>query len=223
MSIHALAVPLLVGTVAVLIYAEFRKILVLIYIFKPLSTLLVISVAILGILSNLEGIDSFALLIVLGLVLSFGGDLALMPPDSPGKFRIGLLLFLAAHLSYIAAFRSHAAWSRPDLLIAAVLLIVGIGYFLILRPGLGAMTGPVAAYILIITMMLSRALSTLFVDEVPAAQARYIAAGASLFFLSDLILSANRFLKPWRWERFSLVFYFGGQLCLALSVSAAGG
>ena len=41
--------------------------------------------------------------------------------------------------------------------------------------------------------------------------------GALLFYASDLILAANRFWRPWQYNRISLGFYYSGQLLIALS------
>jgi hypothetical protein len=44
-----------------------------------------------------------------------------------------------------------------------------------------------------------------------------ILTGALLFYISDIMLAANRFWKPWRYNRISLAFYYGGQLLIALA------
>ena len=189
----------------------------LIYVFKPVSTLLVIAVAVAAAYSS-GGVGNFNLLIILGLIFSLGGDLALMPPDTQNRFRIGLILFLTAHVLYLAAFWKLGAWALPDLLIGAGLLVVVVSYYMLLRPNLGSMKIPVIIYILVICLMVSRASSTLFAGNVSREKAVLMFVGAILFLLSDVMLSANRFWKPWKYERSSLAFYFSGQLCFALSV-----
>jgi hypothetical protein len=46
-----------------------------------------------------------------------------------------------------------------------------------------------------------------------------IATGAVLFYISDIILAASRFWRPWRYHRLSLAFYYSGQLLIALAAS----
>jgi hypothetical protein len=41
-----------------------------------------------------------------------------------------------------------------------------------------------------------------------------VLVGAALFYISDVILAANRFWKPWEYNRISLGFYYGGQLLI---------
>ncbi len=218
-AVYSLAV-----TAGICIFAEIRRIKKIIYIFKPLSTLIIIAVAAAGILDGGkfpgEAAGITGLLIIAALLFSLGGDVVLMPPDSPKRFRIGLILFFLAHILYIAAFWPLGSWQRIDLVIALVLLVIGGGYYRLLLPKLGRMKIPVALYVLVISLMVSRALSVTTAGTVPKSRAGLIAAGAVLFFFSDIILSANRFWKPWRFERISLAFYFSGQLCLALAAGS---
>jgi multisubunit Na+/H+ antiporter MnhB subunit len=65
----------------------------------------------------------------------------------------------------------------------------------------------------------SRAVSTLSSPELGARQAVMVAVGAVLFYVSDVILAASRFWKPWEYRRISLAFYYGGQLLIALAAS----
>ena len=215
---HA-ALPLLAVTVTALIIAEFRGANRAIYVFKPASTSLIIAMAAVGAWTN-GAPDLYGLLVIGGLVLSLGGDAALMPPDTPGRFRLGLALFLAAHLAYIVAFWPLSGWAPADILLTVGVAVIAGAFFLVLNPKLGAMRGPVIGYILIISLMLNRAVSTLFSGTADPVRAGRIAVGAALFFVSDVILAANRFWRPWRFHRLSLAFYFAGQASIALSVAA---
>lgn len=38
-----------------------------------------------------------------------------------------------------------------------------------------------------------------------------------MFSISDLMLAVNRFRRPFKYHRFSLAFYYGGQFLIALS------
>jgi uncharacterized membrane protein YhhN len=104
----------------------------------------------------------------------------------------------------------------------AVLLALALAIFLYLKPGLGEMKVPVVFYILIISFMVNRAVSVSFGDFFTPVQAIVIAAGAVLFYISDVILAAARFRTQWRYNRISLAFYYSGQACLALSAGMFG-
>jgi uncharacterized membrane protein YhhN len=185
------------------------------YVFKPLSTVLVIVVALLSLLVP-SARPAFTLWVVVGLVLSLGGDVALML-RTERWFLIGLVSFLLAHVVYSIGFTLWNGFHMQDLITAAVLLALAVGVYLYLRPGLGSMQGPVLFYILVICFMVNRAASTFFGQAFTPTQAWLLTVGASLFWLSDLMLAANRFRRPFQAEPLGLFLYYGGQLLIALS------
>ena len=74
---------------------------------------------------------------------------------------------------------------------------------------------PVRAYITVISLMVVFAFGTR-----GAGGSRYIVAGATLFFLSDLSVAALRLVETaWPTYVLGLPAYYTAQVCLALSVS----
>lgn len=210
-------VPFLALTVSLLVRAQFQRSQQQVYLFKPLSTLLVIVVALLSLTTS--GVQpSFTLGITLGLILSMGGDVALMFKTSKA-FLLGLILFLLAHVVYSIAFTVPNGFHPQDLVTTLVLLAIAIPAYLFLLPGLNGMRLPVILYILVICFMVNRAISTFFGNAFTTTQAWLIALGAILFWLSDLLLAINRFRTPFRLEPLGLFLYYGGQLLIALSPS----
>lgn len=210
-------IPFLVVTVILVVRSELEGNSQQIYILKPLSTLLVIAVALLSLLTP-NAQPSYTLWITLGLVLSLGGDVALMF-ESNKAFRMGLVLFLLAHIVYCIAFTLPNGVYPQDLVTGAVLLAVGVAVLLYLRPGLGSMQAPVIVYVLVLCLMVNRAVSTFFGDAFTTTQAWLLTVGAVLFLLSDLVLAINRFRHPFEANRFGLFLYYAGQLLIALSPS----
>lgn len=208
-------IPPLVVTVTLLIWAEFRGARRQVYLWKPLSTLLVIAVAMLS-FGAADAKTGYTVGVLVGLFFSLGGDVALMF-DSERAFVIGLLLFLLAHVAYAVTFTLFAGFHPGDLVSGAVLLALAAVAYLYLRPGLGAMKAPVVAYILIISLMVNRAVGAFFSPDFTATQAWLMSLGATFFWISDLMLAVNRFRRPFAYHRLSLAFYYGGQLFIALS------
>ena len=103
-----------------------------------------------------------------------------------------------------------------------VLLAAGVGFYKLIQPNLGTMRVPVIVYILVISAMVSRAVSTLASPVFSGTQAALIVVGAVLFYVSDIILAAARFWRPWKVHRISLIFYYGGQTLIALTASYFG-
>ena len=215
--VQLMPIPFLSVSVTLLIRARLKLSDRQIYFFKPISTLLVILVALLSFTT--PGLQpAYSIWIEVGLVLSLGGDVALMFKSSRA-FVTGLVLFLLAHIMYAVAFTVPNGFHAQDLFVGLVLLAVAVAVYLYLKPGLGSMKGPVILYILVICIMVSRAVSTFFGDAFTTAQAWLITLGAILFWFSDLVLAVNRFRYPFRLEALGLYLYYGGQLLIALSPS----
>jgi uncharacterized membrane protein YhhN len=150
-----------------------------------------------------------------GLVLGLLGDVALLGA-SERRFMAGLSAFLLGHLAYVAAFlpvgpQSLVAALPGVVLVVALVVLVGRP---VLRaaaaqggPGLGV---AVAAYMLVIGAMVVTAWGT---------GEPLVAAGASVFMVSDAVLAHARFVRPWR--RASLlvmVTYHLGQVLIVLGL-----
>lgn len=176
---------------------------------KPIPVLCVLAS-----LLPLQGRD--ARLIALGLSLSVVGDVCL--ETSPRLFVPGLVAFLLAHVMYIAAFvgRTRALHVARLVPVAAF----GVAAFSYFEPTLGAMKGPVLAYIVTICAMMWRALAQ--VGELPGAQRRAWAAaiGALCFAASDTMVAYARFVAPSVESKIVLMMlYWAAQALIAASAA----
>lgn len=210
-------IPILLVTVVLLVRAKFLDYRAQEYTFKPISTLLVIAVAVLSLLSA-GARPEFSYWVIGGLVLSLVGDVALML-RSNRWFLIGLVFFLLAHIVYAIGFSLFNGFHPQDAICGAVLLVFGASVVAYLWPGLGSMKMPVLAYVLVILFMVDRALSGFFGTTFSQTQAWLLGLGAVFFMLSDLLLAVNRFRRPFRAEPLGLFLYYSGQLLIALSPS----
>lgn len=138
--------------------------------------------------------DTFSRKIVLALLLSWIGDVALMFHGT-GMFIAGLSAFLSAHLVYIYYFRSIRSSKtsylkrRPVMLLAVVVFVFELLY--ILWPGLGSMALPVSIYAIVIGTML--AFASWQYGKVSDRTAILFMIGALCFVLSDAMLAIARF------------------------------
>ncbi len=184
-----------------------------VYIFKPLTTFLIIVLA-----ASLpaEPNGRYRLAILLGLVLSLAGDVLLMLPGD--RFVPGLVAFLLTHLAYLAAFTSEA----PFAAVPAAFVVFAIAEAPILFvtwPKLHRrLRLPVLVYAAILGAMAAQALTQALLFPVPAAVAA--ALGAALFVVSDSTLVVNRFVRPFRLAPLViLATYYTAQTLIALSVA----
>jgi uncharacterized membrane protein YhhN len=211
-------IPVLVIAFFLLIRAEILQKRRQVFIFKPMATLLVITTALLSLLESTRN-GTYTIGVLMGLLLSLGGDVALMFDEDPRAFALGLVLFLLAHIAYTIVFTLLGRFSAWDGLSFSLLLAAGVGFYTLIQANLGKLRLPVIAYMIVISVMVSRAASALVSPLFRPGQALMIVGGAVLFYISDVILAANRFWRPLRYNRISLAFYYGGQLLIALAAS----
>ena len=215
-----LPIPLLVITVALTILGDLRAKQKQIYLYKPLSTLLVMLVCLLSLTrSNAE--PGYTWAILLGLFFSLGGDVALMFTSSKA-FLAGVGCFLLAQVVYGVTFATRGALAGSWLGTAIVLLILFVALLAYLYPHLGRMRVPVMVYAAVISFMVLAAVGARQSARFSATQSALVAVGAVLFYISDIILAVNKFAHPFRYARLAnLSAYYAGQVLIALSAAYA--
>lgn len=157
-------------------------------------------------------------LILLGLVFCLGGDVFLALPQK-NMFLLGLVSFLIGHVFYVLAFLTVAGMN--GFAIIGTLLTIGIsaGVYKWLKPNLGTMKIPVIFYILVISAMLCGASSILGETDLVRQGRLLVFIGALSFYVSDLFVARDRFLKDAFLNRMlGLPLYYAGQFMLAFSV-----
>ena len=158
---------------------------------------------------------TFGRFLLAGLILSWCGDMFLIG-SSRTAFLSGLAAFLLAHVAYVTAF-IRLGYDRTWTITAAVpVTIVAIVVFAWLQPHMPAdLDMPVRAYVAVISLMVIFAFGTR-----GAGGPVLVLVGALLFFVSDLSVAALRIVQTdFPTNVWGLPFYYGGQVCLALSIS----
>jgi uncharacterized membrane protein YhhN len=194
--------------------AEYRGPRWQVYLFKPLTTVLLLLVAAVALTAHGA---RYQRALILGLACSGIGDVALMLPRD--RFVLGLTSFLFAHLAYTLAFTSSVSiGSAPVLLIPLVGATVPL--LRLLWPALGTLRLPVVLYAATLLLMVWRAWGWHWAT--PTSGSLFAAIGASLFMASDTVLAMNRFHRPFpSAQAFTMATYVAAQALLALSVSTA--
>ena len=187
-----------------------------IFLFKPLTTVLVI-VATLWLFA--PAMRRYQEVVLLGLALSLAGDVFLMLPGN--KFLWGLASFLCAHVAYVWAFTLGVGFAPAQLVWLAPFAFFGLMVVVFLWRGLhgAVLRGAVVAYVAVIVVMAWRAAVRAQSPVVPYPSAVTALAGACLFLASDSILAIDRFRRPFRLAQ-PVVFatYWAAQLLIGLSV-----
>jgi uncharacterized membrane protein YhhN len=199
------------------------------FVFKPLTTLLIIAYA-----WPRGGMHPAARRWVLaGLWLSLCGDVALLWPQQ--GFLPGLVSFLLAHLAYLAAFtrdrNRFAARPLPFVLYGALAALI-LGHLWPHVPG--GLRIPVLAYVLCLASMAAQAAVVALQSRGTPARRRgaVLALGGALFLASDALLATNKFaaalplsglwiLATYWLAQWCIASWLAPQSCSAQSVAAA--
>src|SRR5665811_628416 len=158
--------------------------------------------------------STFGRFVLVALALSWIGDL-LLTYQVRQAFLGGLVSFLLGHVAYSVAFGTLGVRLSVLAGVAVAVTIIAIFVWRWLAPHIGDMTGPVVAYIVVISVMVVLAFGA-FGD----GATWLIPVGATLFFVSDLFVARNQFVAPGIMNRvWGLPLYYLAQILLALSVA----
>jgi uncharacterized membrane protein YhhN len=210
--IQAILSLLILTSASLHIRAEYRGQRRQVYVFKPLTTTLIVVLA----LTAKDPVSPFyRAMIATGLIFSLGGDVFLMLPSD--RFIWGLISFLIAHLFYIIAFVYPDGIILSPIFLALYLVYGGV-MVRQLWPHIGGLRFPVLVYMSVILIMGWQALGRWSLLQTNAAL--LAAIGATLFVISDSVLALDRFQSRFASARLIVLStYFGAQWLLALSVN----
>jgi uncharacterized membrane protein YhhN len=179
----------------------------LFYVAKPLTTLLVIALAVV----SLAQAPDYRGWVLAALAFCWVGDVALLFTSSRA-FIVGLSSFLIGHVLFIAAFLTDlpaaplalpgAVWLGGAAFLLAVALYAGA-----LLPRTGRLRPAVLVYLLALTAMVLAAVLRAGLGESPLAA--WALAGALLFAVSDSVLAYRKFVTaPWWGQPATLATYY---------------
>lgn len=197
-----------------LLAAEKRQDRKLILLTKtPLSVLFVVTA-----LVQPRVVPEYFGFVLAGLSLCLVGDVCLALPRDKA-FLAGLAAFLLGHVSYIFGFASLSLLRQWLSLGAVVFVLFSATVFFWLRPHLKKMLLWVLAYIVVITVMVSGAWAVWQRSGCAPAGKAFVYLGAFCFYLSDVFVARDRFVRPEFLNRLiGLPLYYLGQFLLAFSV-----
>jgi len=160
-----------------------------VFVFKPLTTVLILGIVLASALPNISG---YAALVLTAMVFCLAGDIFLMLSED--WFVAGLSSFLVGHLFLVAAFVLGGL--RLTWWFALLFCLLAITMYRVLSPYLGSMKLPVVIYLVVISVMAWLAWEA-FVSNRDASHL-LAAVGATLFMISDSALALNRFRSKFR-------------------------
>ena len=199
---------------AATVWAEGRGARRGVYLFKPLTTTLILALALLAPEPVSRGYQA---LVCAGLLFSLAGDVFLMLPRD--RFVAGLVAFLLAHLLYIRAFTLEGMTTTWWL--ALPLAAYGGVLLRILLPRVpSGLKAPVVVYALVLLAMAWTAAER---DHAGMPGGAFALVGGVLFVASDSALAINRFVRQFRGaDAVVLGTYYAAQTLIAFSVGVLG-
>lgn len=140
------------------------------------------------------------------LVLAFVGDLLLVPRDAR-VFRVGIVVFLLAHVALGAALVARGvSWLYAGIALVPLALAAILVSRALLPRVPSALRAAVVAYVIVISSMVAL-----------AAGSGWYLAPALAFYASDLLVARDRFVKNEFWHRAAgLPLYYGAMAAFAL-------
>ena len=184
------------------------------YLFKPLTTLIIL----LGALWLIQPAPPlYRALVVIGLGCSLGGDILLMLPGE--RMMAGIVAFLLAQLSYVAAFSLGNPFSAGQLAWLLPFVAVGGAVLADRWSVLGRYRVAFVIYAAVLCTMAWRAAMRGRSPVIPRQTFLFGVAGASLFLVSDAVLVLRRFGRALPGARaLELTLYWAAQFLIAMSV-----
>lgn len=180
------------------------------YLLKPLTTLLIIGIALTGSAGDYRGLVFGALL------LSLGGDICLMY-EGNGWFIGGLASFLLAHMLFVVAF-VHGMHPFNVPLWSALFLLYGLAFFGWLLPKTGKLMLPVMVYG---TALMSMAIAASLRWETLRTGGSLLALlGAALFVISDSTLAVRKFKGPYPYAQAVILSTYWASIGLIAASTA---
>lgn len=159
--------------------------------------------------------DGLAMFVALWLCAA--GDWFLLS-RAKKSFLAGIGAFLLGHVGYLVVFFIMGVhW--PALAVAAlVIAVVSARVWAWVGPHAGTLKPAVAAYVVVISMMVTAAVASAVLD--PSPRRLTLLAGAIVFFVSDLCVARDRFVSPGPANRLvGLPLYYAAQLFFASAAS----
>ena len=187
-----------------------RKNIKLFSVFKPLTTILIIAIAV---IVYQQDKSTYSLMIVIGLIAALVGDIFLI---SEKYFLQGLSAFLIAHIAFTYAFTTIFGFNT-NIIALIGLVIVAVSYYMFLYQHLNDFRIPVAVYIIVIMIMNWQAIGMMLND--PSVKYITLGIGSLLFSFSDAVISYDKFVGRFKVaEILILSTYWAAVYIFALGV-----
>jgi uncharacterized membrane protein YhhN len=180
------------------------------YFMKPVPVVLLTAYLVFFIFKG--NFEIVFLLLLAAMIFCLLGDIMLLFDK---MFMIGIISFLLGHFAFLAAFIKKSIEVPILYPILIILISMILGSYITLKMGKESRKLyllPVCFYILVITFMVISAINR---DFCLKSSFSFLSAGALCFYISDGLLSYDRFVKKIPFSGILIhLFYYGAQLLI---------
>ena len=160
------------------------------------------------------------ILVVLALIFSWLGDLALMKDGEDLYFMLGLGAFMLAQLTYTYVYYK-SAFQKPEFQLMPLLPILTFTIFLlayVLRGAPADMLIPIVVYAICLTAMASMARLRMGLTSNFSFQ--WVMIGSLLFVISDSAIAIDKFYRPIPYDSVVIMStYIAAQVLIVIGIS----
>ena len=159
------------------------------------------------------------MLVLLALIFSWLGDLALMKDGEEMYFLLGLGSFMLAQLTYTYIY-FNSTFQKPEFQLTPLLPILTFTIFLlafVLKNAPTAMQIPIAVYAVCITAMASMARLRMGLTSNHSFQ--WVMLGSLLFVISDSAIAVDKFYQPIPYDEVVIMStYIAAQVLIVIGI-----
>ena len=215
-AIYFLSV-LLIFSLVFLIYSKNKEDNLKILVSKTSTSLLFVLIAVFAILNI--GYTSYAIIMLVGFIFCFAGDILILDKKNTPRFILSIASFLTGHIFFISAFTALMGLSYLDVIFALALFLLAVITYIKIGFRLGKFLIPVVCYAIVISFMVVKAFSLVYLGYPSQIKTVLVVIGATFFFLSDILLVFLVFKKySKKGSAINLILYYIGQMLLAYSI-----
>jgi uncharacterized membrane protein YhhN len=161
------------------------------------------------------------IVVLIGMGIALIGDFLNLDMENPSVVLRGLVIAVAAYLTYGVGLTLVNGFHAQDLIVGACLLIFYVLFMAYLWPDLGEMRIPGLIYGLVLPFTFSRAISTFFGTTYSTLQAVFWSLGTLSLYVGDIEFAIHTYKRRLP-VMLGPILYAGGQLLIALTTVVGG-
>jgi uncharacterized membrane protein YhhN len=210
-----LLIPLNLVAVGLYMQARSRGDLARVVLYQPGSVILSWLIAASSLLQPAVNLP-FTMVVLTGMAIAIVGDFLNLEMEDPRVILRGLVIAVAAYLTYGVGVTWISGFHARDVVVAAPLLVFYVFLMRYLWPELGSMRIPALVYGLVLPFAFWRAASTFFGSELSPLQSALLSLGTLSLYIGDIEFAIHTYKRRLA-VMYGPVLYAGGQLLIACS------